>query len=164
MDFALSKGNFNTKYAPLAVLGAHLRGKKVLGALESVDIDSKKIDFTATDKLIQILIGILAGCEYLSEVNTRLKSEPLLAQSWSYSRFCEQSNLSRTVDSLSQTKIVEIEGKIREISKKLSRSQRHDWRAYLELDLDLSGLPCSSNYEGSERGYFSGGKTVMEDN
>jgi hypothetical protein len=42
-----------------------------------------------------------------------------------------------------------------------SRIRHHDWRGFLHLDFDLSGLPCSPRAEASQKGYFSGKKTLL---
>jgi hypothetical protein len=43
----------------------------------------------------------------------------------------------------------------------LSQTRQHDWRGFLLLDFDLSGLPCSPRAEASQKGYFSGKKTSL---
>jgi hypothetical protein len=45
---------------------------------------------------------------------------------------------------------------VQAIWRKTSRSLEHDWRGLLRFDLDLSGLLCGKDAEGSEKGYFSG--------
>jgi len=42
-----------------------------------------------------------------------------------------------------------------------SQTIRHDWRGYLWLDFDLSGLPCSKRAQASQKGYFSDKKTQL---
>jgi hypothetical protein len=39
-----------------------------------------------------------------------------------------------------------------------------DWRKYLWLDFDLSGLPCGAQAEASQKGYFSDKKTCVAGN
>jgi hypothetical protein len=60
----------------------------------------KERDFSASDKLVQALLSILAGCETVSEINPRLKLEVGLAKVWRWDRFADQSGLSRTLDAL----------------------------------------------------------------
>jgi hypothetical protein len=40
-----------------------------------------------------------------------------------------------------------------------SQIKAHDWRAFLWLDFDLSGLPCGPQAQASQKGYFSDKKT-----
>lgn len=152
---------FNTEYAPLAAILAKYQAEKRFDPLERVPILMKSRDFTPADKLIQVLISILAGCETLSEVNIRLKGEQLLASVGGWPGFADQSTLSRMLDALSQKQIEQVQQANQEIWWSQSRMRKRDWRKYLWLDFDLSGLPCSAQAEESTKGYFSGKKTQL---
>lgn len=151
----------NTQYAPLAVLLAHYRHHGSLKALDEVEIAVTSSDFSAGDKLSQVLVSILAGCETLSQVNSRLRSERALAAVSGWERYLESSWLSRTLDGLSRKQIEQLRSSTTQIWRAHSRIASHDWRGYLWLDFDLSGLPCSDRAEESQKGYFSGKKTAM---
>ena len=69
----------NTQYAPLAALLAHYQQNQVFNPLHEVQISMKTCDFTPYDKLQQVAVSILAGCQTLSEVNQKLKPEKHLA-------------------------------------------------------------------------------------
>jgi len=160
MDIALglTNGPFNTKYAPLAALGLHFQQDSTLQSFEQVVCESGKPDFSPATKLIQVLSSMLAGCEYLCEVNSRLRSESLLGRAWGFERYLEQSSLALGLNQLSRTNLEQLERVSRSIWRLHSRSIAHDWRGFLYLELDLSGLPCGKGAEESERGYFSGKK------
>ena len=149
----------NTRYAPLAVLCACYQQARTLEPLRQVPVPMKRRDFSAGDKLMQVLLSILAGCVTLSEVNTKLKGETGLAAICGWDRFGDQSNLSRTLDSLTLTNIDQLRHSNAQIWQRSSQVKAHDWRGYLWLDFDLSGLPCSPRAEASQKGYFSGKKT-----
>lgn len=153
------EANINTHYAPLALLSARYQQNQTLKPLETVDITMKTVRYSPTSKLEQVFLSILAGCEYLSEVNCRLKSERALAQVWQLERFADQSMLSRTLDGLTQTNIDQLRTAETTIWRQHSQTMNHDWRGYLLLDYDLSGLPSGRQAEGSTKGYFSGKKT-----
>lgn len=161
IEFGFTDEQINTQYAPLAVLLAHYREHQVLNALDQVQIPMKKRDFTPTDKLKQVLVSILASCATLSEVNSRLKAERQLARVWDWTRFVDQSNLSRTLDVLTLKQIDQLRRGTTDIWRSRSRTKAHDWRGYLWLDFDLSGLPCSLRAEESQKGYFSDKKTPV---
>ena len=55
----------------------------------------------------------------------------------------------------------QLEAAVRQISDRCSQTRHHDWRAFLELDFDLSALPCGQQAEGGQKGYASGKKTVL---
>lgn len=150
---------FNTEYAPLAAIVAKYQAEKRFDRLEKIPILMKSRDFTPADKLIQVLISILAGCETLSEVNIRLRAEQPLARVGGWSRFADQSTLSRMLDGLSQKQIEQMQQANQKIWWSESQIRKRDWRKHLWLDFDLSGLPCSAQAEKSTKGYFSGKKT-----
>jgi hypothetical protein len=161
VEFGLTDELVNTKYAPLAALAVHYQQNQTLEPLEKVQISAKSRDFTPADKLEQILVSILAGCVTLSEVNTKLRSEPGLARVWQWERFADQSCLSRTLDALTLKQIAELRQAETRIWHTYSQTMDHDWRAYLWIEFDLSGLPCSKKAEESQKGYFSGKKTSL---
>jgi hypothetical protein len=161
IEFGLTDGLVNTQYAPLVALSAHYQHNLLLEPLENVRIPPNKRDFSPSDKLIQVLLSILAGCDTLSEVNVRLKPETGLARVWGWERFADQSNLSRTLDALTLKQLDRLRAVSTLIWRTHGRTMQHDWRGYLWLDFDLSGLPCGKQAEESQKGYFSGKKTSL---
>lgn len=160
LELGLLDGNtVNTQYGPLAVLSALYQQNQTLEPLEAVQLSMKSVTYTPFDKLRQVWLSILSGCEYLSEINTRLKPDQTLAQVWHLSSFTDQSNVSRTLDRLTQMNLEQLRGAVTAIWRSHSRTWAHDWRSYLWLDFDLSGLPCGKQAEASAKGYFSGKKT-----
>lgn len=159
LKFGLTDGPVNTYYAPLAALIAHYQEQQILKALENVEIPMKSRDFSVLDKLNQILVSILSGCETLSEVNIRLKTEAQLARVGHWKRFADQSTLSRTLDALTLKQTDLLRKAVITIGRTCGRTVHHNWRSYLWLDFDLSGLPCGKQAEASQKGYFSGKKT-----
>ena len=164
IEFDLTTGPFNTKYAPLAALGWYFQARERLKPLKKVQDGAGNPEFSLADKLIQVLISILANCEYICEVNSRLRSERKLAQAWGFERYLEQSSLAIALNSLNRTKLSQLEQAVQVIWCENSRAIRHDWRGLLWFDLDLSGLVCGKEAEGSEKGYFSGKKTLLDVN
>ena len=164
IEIGVTKKEINTQYAPLAVLWAQYQINHTLEPLEKVQISMKKREFSPVDKLEQLLVSILAGCETISEVNTKLDAEIHLATVGGWSRFTDQSNLSRMLDGLTLKQIDQIRHATTSIWRINSRACRHDWRSYLWVDYDLSGLPCSPMAEESQKGYFSDKKTSLDAN
>lgn len=159
LQFGVTTGAVNSQYAPLAALLAHYRHHERLKPLEQVDITMRKRVFSASDKLQQVLVSLLAGCETLVEVNSRLRLEPMVAAAGGWSHFADQATLSRTLDRLTLMNIGQLRSAVDEISAAHSAVRQHDWRGHLWLDFDLSGLPCGPRAQGSQKGYFSGKKT-----
>jgi len=154
----------NTCFAPLAVLLALYQDQKQLEPLQQVLIPMRNRYFEPAEKLSQILISILAGCETLSEVNTILKQEKNLASVLGSDHFADQSSLSRTLDELTLKNIDELRASTAQIWKSQSQVIRRDWRKFLWLDFDLSALPCGSMAEKAMKGYFAEKKTPTDVN
>jgi hypothetical protein len=155
INFGFTDELTNTSYAPLAALFAHYQHHNLLQPLENVQIPMRKRDFEPHEKLKQVLLSILAGCETLSEVNPRIKHERVLARVIGNSRLSDQSSLSRTLDALTLKQIDELRVSTRQIWHIFSRVMTRDWRKYLWLDFDLTGLPCGAQAEASQKGYFA---------
>jgi hypothetical protein len=155
LEIGLTDDEFaNTQFAPLAALLGHYRHTQMLQPLEKLPIQAKQRDFSPTDKLIQVLLSILTGCNTLYEVNPKLSSEGKLAQAWGWSRFADQSTLSRQLDRLTLKQLEQLRSVTTQIWRIRSRTVHHDWRGYLWLDYDLSPLPCGPRAEASQKGYF----------
>jgi hypothetical protein len=154
----------NTRFAPLAVLLAHYQDKNLLEPLQQVQIPMRNRYFEPAEKLIQVLVSILAGCETLSEVTTTLKQEKSLASIRGSDHFADQSSLSRTLDELTLKNIDELRASTTQICKSRSQVMHRDWRKFLWLDYDLSALPCGPTAENAMKGYFAEKKTLTDAN
>ncbi|MBX3057896.1 MAG: hypothetical protein KF770_15630 [Anaerolineae bacterium] len=163
MKFGFTDETFNTQYAPLGVLLALYQQKQVLKPLENVTTTAKIVHFSLTDKLAQVLVSILSGCDTISEVNTKLRGDIPLAKAGGWKCFADQSTLSLALDSLSQMNLEQLREATTQMTQRYGQVPRHDWRGFLWLDYDLSGLICSQQAEGSQRGYFSDKKTLQDD-
>jgi hypothetical protein len=162
IEFGFTEELNNSQYAPLVALCLHYQRNQTLKPLAGVKIPIRERDFNTAHKLIQILLSILSGCMTLSEVNSRLKPELGLAKIWGWDRFADQSSLSRTLDALTLKNIEQLHGSATTIWRMRSRLKGHDWRSYLWLDFDLSGLPCSPQAQESQKGYFSDKKIPLD--
>ena len=162
IEFGFTDGPFNTQFAPLAALLAHCQQNQVLAPLENVALQMKTRDFSPVSKLKQVLISILADCETLTAFNNEMDGEVNLAAIGGWERFADQSTLSRTLDALTLMNIEQLRTATTAIWRSISLTRQHDWRGFLLMDFDLSGLPCSPRAEASQKGYFSGKKTSLD--
>ncbi len=158
IEFELTNENCNTQYGALAALLVHYQKQKTLGSLAEVKIPIKTYEYSPSSKLEQVLLSVLTGCETLTEFNTKVKPEPALAKVWGLAQFSDQSNLSGTLDALTLMNLEQLDRAIDRIWRPHSQIQQHDWRGFLWLDFDLSGLPCGKQAQASQKGYFSGKK------
>ena len=158
LEFDTTDELTNTQFAPVGALMAYYEAQKVLEPLQSVTSVAQKEDFTLAEKLEQVVWSILTGCQYISVVNTKLRPERMLAQVKRIDHFAEQSTLAIALNELTQMNLAQLEASVRQISHRCSRTRQHDWRGFLMLDFDLSGLACGKQAEGSKKGFFSGKK------
>ncbi|MCZ7540248.1 MAG: hypothetical protein M5U29_10085 [Anaerolineae bacterium] len=154
------EGPVNTSYAPLAVLGAHYQATGQLAFFTEGEFGQKRRVFSTGELLCQVLWSMLAGCETLGEVTGRLGGEQALASAEGWARFADQATLSRLLDRLSLKQIATLRAGMLTQMQMNSQVRQHDWRGYLWLDFDLSGLPCSAQAEESQKGYFSDKKNT----
>jgi len=107
--------------------------------------------------IYDLWVGILAGCEVVSQVNTTIRADPLLARAWGREQFHEQSTIARVLDACTSLQVRQMREANEAILHWLGQAHRHDFsRSLLRVDIDLSGLPASKRAEGSTKGYFSG--------
>lgn len=152
-----------TGFVPLGVLGYCLTRTKFLDPVfTELALPIKKIDHAANDKLLDVLVSILAGCRAIYQVNTRLRPDLALAQAWGREQFASQANLARTLDAFSEESVGQLrrgsESLFRRESLTLHHNFEQDW---LWLDIDLTPLPASKHAQGSAKGKISGKKTAM---
>jgi hypothetical protein len=68
----------------------------------------KKVDHSASDKLQDVVISILAGCRSISQVNTRIVPDQALAHAWGRKRFAGQSQLARVLNAFDATHVAQL--------------------------------------------------------
>lgn len=161
IKFDLTDAHYNTQFAPIGALVTYYQRQKVLEPFQFVVPAVKKRDYPLPNQLSQVLLSILSGCKYLSRLNTRLRPERSLAQLYRIEQLAHSSTLSRSLDRLTLMNLGQLTQAVRKITQRCSRALRHDWRGFLRLDFDLSGLPCGKQAQGSKKGYFSGKKTSL---
>jgi hypothetical protein len=147
-------------HVPLAVFGYALRRAEVLRPLEQWDLPIKAITHTASEKVIEALVLILAGGRATAQADVLLRPNRLLARAWGQSEFAQQSTLADTLDALTPASVGQLRAAFEAMVRTWSASCSHDFRrGELIVDDDLTGLPASRQAEGSTKGYFAGEKT-----
>src|SRR5512144_2642745 len=155
-----------TNCAPLGVLGYCLtRTDFLLPVVADVRLPLKAVQHKPADKLLDVLVSILAGCRAISQINTRLRPDLALAQAWGRARFADQSTLARTLDRFTDAQLTQLRQGSETLFRRESRTCQHrfadDW---LWLDIDLTPLPASKHSEGSTKGKISAKKTATAAN
>lgn len=146
-------------FVPLAVVGYCLTQTGLLDPVwSSLRLRLQKRRHTVREKLQDVVVAIMAGCRSLHQVNTQLRPELALAQSWGRSQFAEQSTLSRTLDRLKPEHIAQLRAGHLRLLQQHTQLRHHDWRQHLIIDIDPTSLITSKRAEGSRKGWVSGKK------
>ncbi len=151
-----------TNFVPLGVLGYCLTRTHYFDPLLSkIQLPLKTVLHAPQDKLLDLLVSILAGCRSVAQVNTRIRPDLVLAQAWNRPIFAEQSNLMRTVDIFDEIYLAQLRQFSESLFRRESRTLQHNFeRDWLCLDIDLTPLPISKHAEGSTKGHM-GEKTQL---
>ena len=153
----------NTQFAPLGVFGYCLTQTDFLQPVfEQLTLGQKQVNYSSTDKLVDMLVSILAGCRAVSTINTRIRPDTVLAQAWGRERFAEQSTVARTLDAFHAEHIQQLRAGSEVLFQRESRTLRHNFgQEWLWLDIDLTPLPASKRAEGSCKGKIGDKKRNM---
>ncbi|HEU0000324.1 MAG TPA: transposase [Ktedonobacteraceae bacterium] len=143
--------------ASLAGLVAHLRARGVLDDLrQGVHIRQKTVKDRPQDKLLDILLVLLAGAQSLVQLNTLLRDDAAVQQAAGRTRCAEQSVAQQTLDAATAENVTELQQVLTTLIQRHSQVAHHSFRAaWLLLDVDLTGLPAGKQAEQSVKGYFS---------
>ncbi len=146
-----------TACASLAALGVQLSHLDLFGPIrETVQIEQKTVKHTPSDKLYDAFISLLAGAHGLVEINTRLRSDPVLQAAFGRTTCAEQSLVQQTLDACTAANVRQMEQAMDAIYRRHSQGSRHDYRASLHvLDVDMSGMPCGKKAAFATKGYFA---------
>ena len=159
----LSAMQRSTQYAPLAALGAFLQQQDFFAPLwEHVELCSKTVLHEPQQKLLDVVVSILADCASLKQINTRLRPDTALAAAWGRDVFADQSTISRVLDAFTPVTVAQLRTAVERIYVREGQALHHPFdHELLFVDIDLTGLPAGRHAEASTKGYFSGKKTVV---
>jgi prefoldin subunit 5 len=138
-----------TDHALLVLLGKFAQHLGLVRLLEAVPIPQKTRDHRPQTKLIQFLIGILAGLDYLQDFNAGacpLGADTAVLASWGQDAFAHYSGVSRTLAAADATTLQAVVAALQQVSHPfLERDVLHLLRRGqpLVVDIDLTGRPVS---------------------
>jgi hypothetical protein len=152
-----------TDHAWLVLLGEYAQQLGLLDRLASVPIEQRTREYTPQTKLIQSLVGVLAGLEYLQDFNDGpqplVKDQAVIA-SWQQPAFAHYSGVSRTLEAADEQTLQAVIDVLQTVSQPFIDAEvmalvQHGRR--LELDLDLTGRrvsPTSTTYPDADFGWM----------
>src|SRR6266496_2773208 len=96
--------------ASLPAIGVQLSQLNLFGPIRTtVQIRQKTVKHTPADKLYDAFISLLAGAHGLVEINTRLRSDPVLQAAFGRAACAEQSLVQQTLDACTATTVKQME-------------------------------------------------------
>jgi len=156
-----------TEHAWLVVLGYFARSLGLIAGLEAVSIDQRQgTDHSPQSKLIEFLVGILGGIEYLQDINREaqpIAGDEALAKAWAQAIFAHYSGVSRTLDAADEGTLAEVIEILREVSQPFIQEAVMETirkTGRIVVDLDLTGRPVSptsSDFPGADFGWMDNG-------
>jgi hypothetical protein len=156
----MNKYNGYSSHASLALIAKWMEKRAIWEKIErGIKIKQKTIKHTPHEKLRDVFINMLAGGRGVSEINVRVRSDQGLQKAFGRKACAEQSLVSSTLNACNEQNVMEMRKILREVYQEFGQGYRHNYkRAYLLLDIDLTGLLAGRQAEGASKGYFSGTK------
>ncbi len=157
-----------TDHAWLVVLGHFAQGLGVVEGLENVALEQRKgpDETIPQTKLIEFLVGILGGIEYLQDLNQGaqpIAKDPTIAKAWAQTIFRHYSQVSRTLEVADEETLAAVVAVLRRVSEPYIQAvvmEEIKQNGHLTIDIDLTGRevsPTSRDYPEADFGWMDDG-------
>ena len=152
-----------TNHAMLVAWGIYADQIGLIKAIEEVKLHQKKRTHTPQTKVLEFLVGILAGLPHLKDLSLAahpLDQDQAVAEAWQQPAWADYSGVSRTLSSLSQDEVEALIEAVQKVSQPFIDREvmlAQGQLGYLVYDGDLTGRPISHNcdtYPGAAYGYM----------
>jgi len=149
-----------THHAMLVAWGQYARCIGLVEAIEAVPLHQKAVDHQPQTKVLEFLVTILGGFEYLKDITYSehpLDKDLTVAQAWGQPRWADHSGVSRTLSSLTPEEAQALMVATEQVSQPLIDKELMLalGAGRVEFDGDLTPRPVSntsSTYPGAEYG------------
>ena len=139
-----------------AWLVAFIQFAQKLGALDvlgQVKIKMKEIEYTVHQKLITLLLSVVIGCRYTSDINHKLVHDKFAAQMMGMSRFPDQSQINELLRRADHNSVEQLKDVHQQLF--MQNAGCLSTTGYTTADIDQSGLIANGKkYELASKGYF----------
>jgi hypothetical protein len=145
-----------TEHAWLVVLGHLAQVLGLVAGLEGVPIGQRQgPKHTPQSKVIEFLVGILGGIDYLQDLNLGARpitSDATIAQAWAQETFAHYSGVSRTLEAADEETLAAVVEVLRTVSRPFIQGavlEAIQHLGHLTVDIDLTGRevsPTSTDY------------------
>lgn len=153
-----------TEHAMLVIWGAFAREIGLVEAMAEVKVAQRRRDYTPQSKLIEFLVAILGGCQYLQDISQGphpLDRDEEVAWAWGQKKWADYSGVSRTLKACTLNTVAEIRRVLDEVGQPFIDQEvklAMEERGVIIYDGDLTGLPVSNSstsYPGAAFGWMS---------
>jgi hypothetical protein len=156
-----------TDHAWLVVLGHFAQALRMVAELEVVPLEQRQgANGPPQMKLIEFLVGILGGIEYLQELNRGaqpIATDPTIAEAWGQKVFGHYSQVSRTLEVADEETLRAVVAVLRSVSEPFIQAavmETIKQSGQLTVDVDLTGRevsPTSCDYPEADFGWMDDG-------
>ena len=140
-----------------AWLAGFIKFARTIGALdllEQVKVKMKEVNYTVHQKMITLLLSIIMGCKYTSDVNHKLVPDTVAANMFDMKRFPDQSQINELIRRIDEKGIEQLASVHHQMF--MQNAQCLSVPGFVVVDIDQSGLIASGKtYEAAQKGYFS---------
>lgn len=153
-----------TDHAWLVVLGHFAQALGLTAKLAEVPLSQRQGDNGPPPaKLIEFLVGILGGIEYLQDLNRGpqpIATDPTIVQAWAQTAFSHYSQVSRTLQVADEATLAGVIDALRQVSAPFIQAAIREslkQKGVLLVDVDLTGRtvsPTSTDYGGADFGWM----------
>jgi hypothetical protein len=140
-----------TGHAWLVVLGYFAQALGLVAGLEAVPLGQRKgPECEPQTKVIEFLVGILEGIEYLQDLNLSadpIAKDPTVIEAWGQDTFVHYSGVSRTLDAVDEETLKAVVGVLQALSRPFIDAAVMETireKGELVVDVDLTGREVSS--------------------
>ncbi len=119
---------------------------------QHLEVPLKTCDYTPLQKLQTLICSLAVGCEWIADINHKLRPYPTVAELLGMTRFPDQSSISRFLHHLGVAQRLQLETVSEQLLQRFGLWQQ---REHVDLDIDSTGLMVyGRTYEGMRKGYF----------
>jgi hypothetical protein len=153
-----------TDHAWLIVLGYFAQALELVAKLAEVPVEQRKgPDCGPQTKLIEFLVGILGGIEYLQDLNKSdnpITKDPSVPEAWAQEVFVHYSGVSRTLEASDEETLLAVVGVLQSVSRPFIDAAVMETirqEGQLMIDVDLTGREVSAtstDYQDADFGWM----------
>jgi hypothetical protein len=126
---------------------------EVFELLKQVKVKMKEIDYTVHQKMITLLLSIVIGCRYTSDINEKLVPDTVAANILDMVRFPDQSQINELIRRVDSEGIKQLKNVHHQLF--MQNAQCLSSTGFVIVDIDQSGLIANGKtYELAQKGYF----------